>query len=111
MSRWWEPVLQTTVDAYYAGNLTSGLQACEQLLSSDELPWQIDLQVRRNLVFYTPKLHDLTPSLARQRITVPVPEGWSAFNPCIAVDPVAPESGFRLAVRSANYTVTRFLQY
>ena len=111
MSEWWEPLLQTTVDAYYAGDLKAGLNACERLLSSDDLPWQIELQVRRNLVFYTPRLQELTLWLTRQRITIPVPEGWSTFNPCIASDPSAPESGFVLNIRSANYTVSRFLQY
>ncbi len=111
MSKWWEPLLQTTVDAYYAGDLKSGLQACEQLLSGDDLPRQIELQVRRNLVFYTPKLQELTPSMTRQRISIPAPTGWSTFNPSIAVDPSEPESGFALTIRSANYTVTRLLEY
>jgi len=111
MSEWWEPLLQTTVDAYYAGDLKSGLQACEQLLSGEDLPWQIELQARRNLVFYTPKLQELTPWLTRQRITIPLPEGWSSFNPSLAVNPFAPESDIALTIRSANYTVTRFLQY
>src|SRR4051812_15279216 len=111
MSRWWDPLLQKTVDAYYAGDLKSGLDACEQLLSSDELPWQIELQVRRNLVFYTPRLQELTPWVTRQRLTIPVPDGWSIFNPSIAADPLAEEGGFALMIRSANYTVTRFLQY
>jgi tetratricopeptide (TPR) repeat protein len=111
MSKWWDPLLQTTVDAFYAGDLKSGLRACEQLLSHEDLPWQIELQVRRNLVFYTPTLQQLTPWVTRQRITIPVPEGWSIFNPSIAVDPMAPEGGFALTIRSANYTVTRFLEY
>jgi Glycosyl transferase family 2 len=111
MSEWWQPLMQTTIDAYYTGDMTTGLQACERLLSVADLPWPVELQARRNLVFYTPGLQDLTPSLTRQRITIPVPDGWSIFNPSIAADPAAPERGFALMIRSGNYTVTRFLQY
>src|SRR5215213_2757194 len=103
----WRTLFQVTVDAYYAGDLAAGLAACEQLLSIGDLPPDIDLQTRRNLVFYAAKLEAIVPSSQSWPIEIPVPGGWSRFNPSIASGP----DGLRMIVRSSNYAMTRQLRY
>src|SRR5919112_381575 len=96
---WWQSAFQTTIDAYYRGNLAEGLAACERLLSVHGLPESIDSQTHRNLAFYTPRLRELVPGTREQPVQIPVLEGWSQFNPSIAAD----DDGFRMVVRSSNY--------
>jgi hypothetical protein len=107
MTSGWQSTFQNTVDAYYAGNLEAGLHACDRLLSVDWLPADIELQTRRNLVFYAPKLSDLVARTAQSQIELPVPDGWSRFNPSIAAGP----DGLRVIVRSSNYRVSPQLRY
>ena len=107
MTSWWQSIFQTTVDAYYAGNLDAGLRTCERLLSVDGLPPEIERQTRRNLVFYAPKLSDLVARTAASQIELPVPGGWSRFNPSIATGP----DGLRMIVRSSNYRMSPQLRY
>jgi hypothetical protein len=104
---YWRDTFEVTVDAYYAGDIARGLEACERLLSIDGLPPEIDLQTRRNLVFYAPKLEATVPSSRAWPIEIPVPEGWSRFNPSVASGP----DGLRMIVRSSNYAMTRQLRY
>ena len=107
MTSWWQSIFQTTVDAYYAGNPDAGLHTCEWLLSVGGLPPEIERQTRRNLVFYAPKLSDLVARTAQSEIELPVPGGWSRFNPSIAIGP----DGLRMIVRSSNYRMSPQLRY
>ncbi len=107
MTAAWEPLFQTTIDAYYAGDLGGGLQACERLLSLPSLPETTRLQTRRNLVFYAARFSDLAPSFAEAAIEIPVAKGWSRYNPSIANGP----HGLAMIVRSANYAMTPKLEY
>ena len=84
MTDWWESAFQTSIDAYYQGDFDRGLSACEQLLSVDGLPSEIDAQVHRNLAFYAPKLDTLISPTRSIPIRTPVHDGWSSFNPSIA---------------------------
>src|SRR5215210_6358270 len=72
MAEWWQDEFQTTIDAYYRGDLAAGREACERLLSVADLPTDIDLQTRRNLVFYAPLIDELAPSATTQSINVVV---------------------------------------
>jgi FkbM family methyltransferase len=103
----WGRDFQTTIDAYYAGDLAQGLAACERLLSLDGLPPQIETHTRRNLTFYAPHLSDLAPSLHTVPVEIPIPPGWSQFNPSIA----AAGDGFRLILRSGNTSIEPPLRY
>jgi tetratricopeptide (TPR) repeat protein len=96
---WWQSAFQTTIDAYYRGDLVEGLAACERLLSINGLPEEFENQIHRNLSFYTPRLRELAPGMREQPVQIPVREGWSQFNPSIAAD----DDGFRMVVRSSNY--------
>ncbi len=109
MRDWWQPTFQTTVDAYYQDELIAGRNACERLLSLPALPDTIDLLTRRNAVFYAPLLSETAPSAAHAPIDIPVPQGWSRFNPSIAADPHS--DGLHLIVRSSNYSMSRQLRY
>ncbi|MFN8590994.1 MAG: glycosyltransferase [Thermomicrobiales bacterium] len=109
MSDWWQSDFQTTIDAYYQGDVAAGMAAAERLLSADGLPGHVDVQARRNQVFYARPLDELAPSTRKRPIEFPVPEGWSRFNPSIAADPES--DGFKLNVRSSNYVVTPRLHY
>jgi tetratricopeptide (TPR) repeat protein len=108
MAEWWQDEFQTTINAYYRGDLAAGRDACERLLSIADLPASIDLQTRRNLVFYAPPLAELAPSATIRPIDIVVREGWSRFNPSIAT---GPHGELRMIVRSTNYTMTRQLHY
>jgi predicted GH43/DUF377 family glycosyl hydrolase len=103
----WRQLFQTTIDAFYTRNFAAGLDACERLLSVAGLRSEIELQTRRNLVFYAPILAHVAPSTASRPIEIPVPEGWTCYNPSIA----AADEGFRLILRSANYRLDRPLRY
>jgi tetratricopeptide (TPR) repeat protein len=107
MTDWWQPTFQTTIDAFYQGDLDAGRDACERLLSVEGLPDEIERQTRRNLVFYASNVDELAPSLETRPIEIPVPKGWSRFNPSVAAGP----DGLGLIVRSSNYTMTKQLQY
>lgn len=109
MTVWWSPVFQQTIDSFYRGELAAGREACERLLSATGLPAYIEEQTRRNAVFYAPLLADVAPSAAHRPIEIPVPEGWSRFNPSIAPD--ADGEGLHLVMRSSNYTMSRQLRY
>jgi hypothetical protein len=108
MAEWWQDEFQTTIDAYYRGDLAAGRKACERLLSIPDLPTDIDLQTRRNLVFYAPPLAKPAPSATIRPIDIAVRDGWSCFNPSVAT---GPNGDLRVIVRTANYTLTRQLLY
>jgi len=108
MTGWWAPTFQTTIDAYYRGALAEGREACERLLSVDNLPPTFDLQTRRNLVFYAQPLAELLPTATVGPVNIAVREGWSRFNPSIAQ---GPDGELRMIVRSSNYMMTRQLSY
>jgi predicted GH43/DUF377 family glycosyl hydrolase len=107
MTDWWTSEFHTTVDAYYKGDFAAGLEACERLLSAKELPDGVDLQARRNLTFYAPTLATLIPATTAWSIDIPVPNGWSRFNPSVGEG----TDGLRMIVRSSNYTIARNLRY
>ena len=103
----WSPLFQRTIDAYAAGDLAAGRDACERILSTIDVPVAIELQTRRNLVFYAPQLEELAPRTVFHPITIPVSDGWSCHNPSIAAD----GERFRVIIRSANYTVDNQLRF
>lgn len=108
MTELWRSTFQTTIDAYYRGDFAVGREACERLLSVDNVPSTIDLQTRRNLVFYAQPLAELVPTATARSIDIAVREGWSRFNPSIAQ---GPDGDLRMIVRSSNYTMTQQLRY
>lgn len=87
--------------SYYVGELDAGRRACERLLARPDLTEEIEHMVRTNRTWYTPTLDELA-SVHHQRIDVkPAHEGWSLFNPTLAI-----YGGDLLAlVRSANYKI------
>ena len=80
----WRKAFQVTIDAYYAGNLKRGADACEALLASYELPADIELQTRRNLAFYASPLNTLLPSIDTWPLHVPMPGAGGLHNPSVA---------------------------
>src|SRR4051812_46095187 len=107
LSKWWEPLFEASIAAFYEGDLEAGRLACEQLLSSHALPPEIERQTRRNQIFYTGNLPDLVPGIAIEPVEVPMPAGWSRFNPSIT----AADDGFRMILRSSNYSLSPGLDY
>ncbi len=104
---YWSRDFKTTVEAYYSGDLARGLAACERLFAIEGLPPSIETQTRRNLVFYAPLLAHLVPSLYVLPVEIPVPAGWSRYNPSIA----AANDGFHMILRSANTSLEPPLRY
>jgi predicted GH43/DUF377 family glycosyl hydrolase/tetratricopeptide (TPR) repeat protein len=103
----WDPLFQTTVDAYYAGDLAAGRAAVERLLALPDLPPGVETRAHQNLIFYAPTLGEACPSFQARPIEIPVPEGWSRYNPSVAAGP----DGLAMIVRSGNYTMTPRLEY
>lgn len=80
----WRKAFQVTIDAYYAGDLRRGADACEALLASNEAPPEIELQTRRNLAFYASPLNDLLSSVDTWPVHIPVPSEGRLLYPSIA---------------------------
>jgi predicted GH43/DUF377 family glycosyl hydrolase len=89
-----------SIHAFYAGELDTGRRACERLLAVD-LPEETEHMVRSNRTFYTQPLDELVPC-RHQRIDVePAHDGWSTFNPTIAIR----DNRLVGIVRSSNYHI------
>lgn len=85
--------------AYYANEPDVGRRAAERLLSDETLPDSVHAAALRNARFYAAALCD-DPRVHLVPVEVDRAEGWSAFNPSLALD----EQGhLHLAVRSSNY--------
>jgi len=95
----WQPWFDTSVQAYWKGDLSAGRIACERLSASDTVPDNIVQQARRNQAFYSPMAAALFPGTAITKISVPVTAQWSQFNPSIIPD----GDGFLMNLRSSNY--------
>lgn len=104
----WERVFQTTIDAYYQGDLAAGRDACERLLSLESLPDDIALHTRRNRVFYTQKLEELAPSFQAVKIDIPLDDDWHCYNPSVAV---RADGALWAIVRSGNYDTSPTMEY
>jgi hypothetical protein len=107
---WWEKLLAETIDRY-PGDLDGGMEACEQLLSIPGLPEDlrngatIETWVRRNQTWYARKLATKGTITA---IDFPHQEGWSLFNPSIAVND---DGDLCAIVRSSNYRIDELGRY
>lgn len=89
-----------SIHAFYAGELDTGRRACERLLSLD-LPEETEHMARRNRTWYTQPLDELV-ACRHQRIDVePAHDGWSTFNPTLAVV----DGRLIGIVRSSNYKI------
>jgi len=96
-----ENLVQLTIHAYYAGELEAGRRACDRALDL-VLPEETEHMVRSNRTWYTQLLDELV-DCRHVRIDVePAHEGWSLFNPTIAVH----DDRLLGIVRSSNYQIT-----
>jgi hypothetical protein len=84
------------------------MEACERLLSTPGLPTEIEGYARQNQTYYLPKLSELVTEYTADQIIFPVRDGWSRFNPSVAVNPAG---DIRCVVRSSNYAVDDRLRY
>ena len=105
----WRPVFQQTIDAFHAGDLAAGQAACDRVLALAGVPAEYRVHAARNAVFYARPLAELVPGTALRPVEVAVEPGWSRYNPSLCADPAG--DGFRMVLRSANYTVTSKLDY
>lgn len=96
---YWQQWFDTSVHAYWKGDLAAGMEACERLAASDDIPENIIWQARRNQAFYSPMAPQLVPGTTITRVTVPVQKEWAEFNPSIIRD----GDGFLMNLRSSNY--------
>ncbi|MGI9253526.1 MAG: hypothetical protein ACR2J8_07260, partial [Thermomicrobiales bacterium] len=55
----WRPIVDLSIQAFWAGQPDQGRAACEWLLSREDLPEEIAQMTRRNQVFYSQPLADL----------------------------------------------------
>jgi predicted GH43/DUF377 family glycosyl hydrolase len=88
--------------AYYCDEIAAGRRAAEQLLAVPGLAVETEQLARSNRAWYTPLLAELVPAVRHVRIAVePVHDGWSTFNPTIAL-----VAGDLIGiVRSSNYQI------
>lgn len=110
----WDKELALTYE-HYPENWDEGKAACERLLRTPFLPPEIDGAARINATWYAEPIALLgnprfipPPYVKGERLSFPVPEGWSLFNPSIASNP---KGELRCIVRSANYTIARSGHY
>lgn len=89
------------VHGYYAGEIEAGRRACERILATPSVPFEVAMQTRANRTWYTQSLDELV-DCRFQRIDIePAREGWSLFNPALIV-----HDGQLLGiVRSSNYRI------
>lgn len=104
---WWRADLELSIWAWHAGELETGRRACERLLSGRPLPRAVAASARSNQVWYASLLADWVDGVTFAPLDVPVREGWSAFNPSVALD----ADGFSAVVRSANYRLDESHRY
>jgi len=96
---------------HYPDRRDEARAACERLLRTPFLPAHIDATARANSTWYADPIGLLgndrfrePPYVAGKEITFPVPDGWSRFNPSIALNWVGDAE---IIVRSANYHIER----
>jgi predicted GH43/DUF377 family glycosyl hydrolase len=87
-----------SIHCYYAGELDAGRRACERLLSQ-KLEQEAERMIRRNRTFYTQTLDELAACRFVRIDVEPAHDGWSLFNPTLAVH----EGELVGIVRSSNY--------
>lgn len=85
----------------FSSALETGAEACERLLSADDLPAALEVEARRRLAATAPELSVRAPSSRIQPVWMTLPGGWSAVNASI----VATDDGFRMLLQSSNWTV------
>lgn len=96
---WWRPDLELSIWAWRAGELAVGRRACQRLLCGPGLPPSVAAAARSNATWYAPLLGEWIDGVTFAELSVPVREGWSVFNPSVAVN----RGGLHAIVRSANY--------
>lgn len=99
----WDALSERCASAFEIGDIGAGRLACERLLAREGVPSPVRQRARRDQVRYAPRLDALVPSVAARAITFDVPAGWSRFNPSIAAN----DDGYRMIVRSSNFTNER----
>lgn len=81
-------------------------ETCNELSLVKGYDWQSH-QARRNLYHYLPRLDHLVRSFRPERIELPVPDGYTAMNPSVAMR----GSELCCVVRAVNYVITPDGQY
>lgn len=96
MTEQWDEDYSRTYANFPNNDHAQALAAGDRLLNRPDFPHHD--QVRQNLTWY------LTPLPGtRHDITLPVPAGWSCFNPSIAA---GPDGELRAIIRTANYVLS-----
>jgi predicted GH43/DUF377 family glycosyl hydrolase len=97
-----------SIHCFYASELDAGRRACERLLARP-LEQETERMVRRNRLFYTQTLDELVACRFVRIDVEPANDGWSLFNPTLAVH----EGELVGIVRSSNYRIEagRYLIY
>jgi len=98
----WRSELDRSVWAWRAGKSREGIRACERVLYDPHAPMQARWLAMANATWYMPLLGELLERVEFHPLLLPVPSGWTCFNPSL----VRSETGELLAaVRSANYRI------
>src|SRR5215213_994138 len=71
----WRPVLQRSIDAFYEGHKSEGIEACISLLQEPALPDNIRDLTYRNQTFYAQPLVEVVEGAQWEAPNLPVPEG------------------------------------
>ena len=92
---------QIAIHAYYAGEHDAGRRACERLLSAS-ISADLEHQTRANRTWYTQTLSEIgLEAQFRPFALQSAHDGWSLFNPTIALD----GDELLAIVRSSNYRI------
>ena len=96
----WRPVLQMSVDAFYAGQHDEGITTCLILLNDPGLPAEIRELTYRNQTHYARALADIFDGVELRPAIAPAPPDW----PIIEISHVAIEDRLLVHLRATAPT-------
>jgi len=100
MGKTWKDEFERSIAAWKEGDLAAGRLACDRLMNHPDTPSDYRANARCNAVHYAWSLPDV-PGYREWWVSIPLPEGWFAFNPSI----VEVDGGYLLSARCANYAM------
>jgi hypothetical protein len=98
----WQALSEVAAWSLRTGRLARGAEAADRFAAAPDIPDHTRERARRASVATARRLVDLVAGTTVTAIPIDVDDGWSAFNPSIALD----GDGYRMIVRSSNYTLS-----
>lgn len=88
---------EISINAYYIGKLDEGFEACEKILLTYQVPWNVRNFTMSNMQYYIKSL----PMKQKIKLDHDKPSGYQTTSSSI----IQTENGFRTNVRCVDYTI------